>query len=446
MRIFGRGIAVACLLGASPTFAEQPQFSGERIKADVSFLADDLLEGRLTGTRGYELAARFVANRFAMLSLTPGNNGSWFQQVPFAEAKRREDAPSYIRIGGAEFRNGEDVVMFPSNAFLDQSIDAEVVFVGYGLEAPELGLNDYAGRDVRGKIAIALSGFPPGSPSEMAAHLSSEKSRMAQEHGAIGLLTVTTPTREKVTPWEVYKTRFDNPSVNWIGNDGLPYLSAPKIQINGSLGPKAAAALFAGAKTPLPALLAASERKGARIKGFGLKPKLHIERHSVSQHITGPNVIGILRGGDPTLVDEYIVLSAHLDHLGIVKSKNGDSIANGATDNALGVSTMLEAARAFVDSGQRPRRSILFVALTGEEKGLLGAEYLANHPVVGNGKIVGLVNLDGPVLTYDFEDMIAFGAEHSTISHAVARATASEGVRLTPDPAPEQNYFVRSDH
>ena len=159
-----------------------------------------------------------------------------------------------------------------------------------------------------------------------------------------------------------------------------------------------------------------------------------------------PNVVGVLEGSDPKLKNEYIVLSAHLDHLGRVKAENGDDIANGAMDNAVGVATMLEVARAFTKNGTRPKRSILFAAVTGEEEGLLGAEYLAKHPVVGDGKVVGVVNLDMPIVTYDFEDVVAYGAEHSTISETVARAIASEGLKLSPDPAPEQVSFVRTDH
>jgi Zn-dependent M28 family amino/carboxypeptidase len=159
-----------------------------------------------------------------------------------------------------------------------------------------------------------------------------------------------------------------------------------------------------------------------------------------------PNVIGILPGSDPVLKNEYVVLSAHLDHVGTDPKRDGDKIFNGAMDNASGVATMLETARAFAESKQRLKRSILFVALAGEEMGLLGSSHLARNPVVGSGKVVADINLDMPILLYDFQDVIAFGGEHSTMGEITARAGASMGVSVTPDPMPEEQFFERSDH
>jgi Zn-dependent M28 family amino/carboxypeptidase len=159
-----------------------------------------------------------------------------------------------------------------------------------------------------------------------------------------------------------------------------------------------------------------------------------------------PNVIGVLPGSDPVLKNEYVVLSAHLDHVGMDPLRAGDKIYNGAMDNASGVATMLETARAFAESKQRPKRSILFVALAGEESGLLGSSYLARNPVVGAGKVVADVNLDMPILLYDFQDVIAFGGEHSTMGEITERAGASMGVSVSPDPMPEEDFFERSDH
>ena len=443
-------LAVAFLLSASCVAAAQagsePDFSPDRIKADVTFLADDLLEGRGTGSKGYELAARFVASRFMALGLQPGNKGSWYQQVPFAESSLKASAQSFIRVGGTRFQNGIDVLLYPSPQHTEQAIAGDAVFIGYGLDAPDQGFDDYAGLDVRGKIVVALYGFPPGSPSELAAHLNSDKARMAQERGAIGLITIVTPTYEKIVPWEEMRNRMRRPAYAWVHPDGTPYSVAPKLPLTGTLGPKAAAALFAGGPRSLAAILEEASKPQARVKGFALKPKIAAERHSTVARITSPNVMGMLRGSDPKLADEYILLTAHLDAIGSVDAVNGDTIVNGAMDNASGIATMLEAARAFVVTGTRPRRSIMFVGLTAEERGLLGASYLAKNPVLGDGRIVGLVNLDMPVLTYDFQDVVAFGAEHSTIGSAVARAAATAGLRLSPDPEPEQGLFTRTDH
>ena len=453
-RIFSALISAALVIGGSSCSgvgqtgetAEQAQFSPERIRADITFLADDLLEGRGNGSRGYEIAARFVAARFGALGLTPGNKGNWFQRVRFAESKLRPDAPAYLQIGDRRFAHGEDILLSATALYPDQQISGDAVFVGYGLDSPAQGFDDYAGLDVRGKIVVALWGFPPGSPSEMAAHLNSEKTRMAQDRGALGLISIHTPTQEKVSPWETRRKGAMRPSHAWVGPDGRPYSAAPNLPLTGSLGRPAAEALFANAAVPLATVIAQSEKQGGRPKGFPLASKISAERHSLVTPIASPNVMGILKGSDPTLANEYILLTAHLDAIGLVEPENGDAIVNGAMDNASGIATMLEVARAFKESGTRPKRSIMFVALAGEEKGLLGASYLAKNPVLGDGRIVGLVNLDMPMLTYDFQDVVAFGAEHSTIGGAVSRAIASANVKLTPDPEPEQVLFTRTDH
>ncbi len=449
MRLGFAAITAAILLTSASAGAQQaaePSFSGERIKADISFLADDLLEGRDAGTRGYDLAARYVASQFQAIGLQPGNNGSWFQQVPLARASLAANAPARLHVGDRSFVNGSEVVFGANPLFGAQDFAADAVFVGYGLDDPAQGFNDYAGVDVRGKIAVALWGFPPGSPSEVAAHLVSEKSRMAQARGAIGLINIVTPTLERIFPWKQQQPYATRPTLRWVGTDGQPFLAAPKLQIEGRITPAAAEGLFAGAPRSLQSLLADSGKTGVKPKGFALKQRIRVERTNAIEKITSPNVVAVLPGSDPALAGETIAVIGHLDHDGIVAPVNGDSIMNGAMDNAAGIATMLEAARAFVQSGVRPKRTILFAAVTAEEDGLLGADYLARHPLAGAGKVVGVVNLDMPILTYNFEDVIGFGAEHSTIGPAVRRAIASAGVALSPDPFPEEVSFVRSDH
>jgi Zn-dependent M28 family amino/carboxypeptidase len=218
------------------------------------------------------------------------------------------------------------------------------------------------------------------------------------------------------------------------------------VQIGAYLDEAAAKPLFAGADTPVAQLFAAAAVPNARIKGFALKQRATLARTSKVKAYRSPNVIGLLRGSDPALADQYVVLSAHLDHVGVDPHLPGDKIHNGAMDNAAGVATMLEAARAFATAKTRPKRSILFVALTAEEDGLLGSSYLAQHPVTGSGLLVADVNLDMPILLYDFQDVIAFGGEHSTMGEIVARAGARMGVTVSPDPMPEEQFFERSDH
>jgi hypothetical protein len=436
--------AAALLAGAAPVFGQN--FSAERIKSDVGFLADDRLEGRGTGTRGHELAALYVAERFAALGLTPGNGSSWYQSIPFVSSGLDPAKPSALTINGQRFANLEHVLVSSHNA--REAIDetAPVVFVGYGLQDAKLGLDDYRGLDVRGKVVACLWGTPKGLPSEVAAALQDKKTEMAVQKGAIGVLTIETPALQSVFPWPRIVENSVLPKMRWVHRDGKVEDPTGSLRLSALIDPSATDALFAGSPGGNGKLKAIMADPAARPKGYALPARIRLERFSKINKVSSPNVIGFLPGSDPALAKEVIILSAHLDHLGIKQGNGGDRIYNGAMDNAAGVATMLEVARAFADSPQRPRRSIAFVALTGEEKGLLGSEYLAEYPLPDGYRPVGNVNLDEPMLTYDFTDVIAFGAEHSTIGKTVERAGKQMGVALSPDPAPEQNSFVRSDH
>ena len=443
-----RRTVLALLLAATagPIAAQtaDPVIRPEEMRAHVEFLADDLLEGRDMGTRGYDIAAAYVASRFDGFGLKPGNGDSWYQVIPFQRARIDPAKPAGIAIGGVDFANGGDVAIVPDGRFQDQALSGGAVFAGYGLDAPKQGQDDYRGLDVRGKFVVILSGVPKGLPSELAASLSREKSRMAAARGAIGLLTIPTADALKQQPWERMRVNIGAPRQRLVEPDGQPYLAAPGIRATASLTGKAAAALFAGSGTTLDAVLNAK----ARPKGRPLRAPIAFRQSSLVETSTSANVIGVLPGSDPKLRGEYVLLTAHLDHLGIsANAKGADKINNGAMDNAAGVATMLEAARAFVASGVRPKRSVMFVALTAEEKGLLGSDYLARHPVVPRGgSVVANVNLDMPILLYKLDDVVAFGAEQSTIGRHVARAAAATGLSLSPDFMPEENVFVRSDH
>jgi hypothetical protein len=247
-------------------------------------------------------------------------------------------------------------------------------------------------------------------------------------------------------PFERLVASSSRPSTTWIGTDGRPF-SGSGLRFTATVEGDAAAALFQGSRRTLDQLQNEVARGGRRPRGFALTQRLRVERAAAdAARFTSANVVGILPGSDPALANEYVLLMAHLDGLGIREGGDGDRIRNGAMDNATGIATLIEVARQMTRDGSRPRRPILIAAVTAEEKGLLGAEYLARHPVVGNGRVVSVVNLDMPILTYDFQDVIAFGAEHSTMGPIVARAAARMNVALSPDPLPHENLFVRSDH
>ncbi len=453
---FASSVLALSLLSPAVLAADgwEPVFTPEGLRAHVAFLSDDLLEGRDTGSRGHEIAARYVATRFEAFGLKPaGDDGGWYQTITFQETDHGA-TPGTVTISGS---GGEKTWAHATDVFvvlnpLEPTFDvaAPLVFVGYGIEDARTSLDDYRGLDVKGKIVVALSGFPKGMPSEVGAHLSAVKEQAAERHGAIGMVVIDTLQSLKASPWE--RRQFARlPRFTWVGPDGRPFVEAPGIRAGASLNTPAAEAVFAGAARALVTILKESEKNGGKPKGFALKTSIRIRIAATGRRVTSPNVAAILPGSDPALAGEVVVLSAHLDHLANARAKTGDApgadrINNGALDNAAGIATMLEVARAVASAPTRPRRSILFLASTGEEKGLLGADYFARHPTVPIEKIVGNVDLDMPVLLYPFTDVIAFGADHSTLGAIVAAAVAPMGIALSKDPMPEEGIFVRSDH
>ena len=436
-------VATPLILAAAD--APEAAITPEAMRAHIEFLADDALEGRETGTRGHEIAANYVASRFLALGLSPANKDGWFQKVPFAGALL-DEAKSGFTIAGQSFANRKEVLFGPARNDGTDSQQAQVVFVGYGIDDPKAGQNDYAGLNVKGKVVAVLTGFPKGMRSDVGAHYGRSKAKMAQARGAIGVITIRTLERERTRPWTREIEGPIHPTLNWAQADGSGFTETPAIQFGVTLHDKAAAALFSGAPTTLEAVLATADKVGGRPKGFALKPAVTLNRTTTMSRVTSPNVIGMLPGSDPKLAGEYVLLMGHLDHTGVDPAKEGDKIFNGAMDNASGIAAMLEAARALAYAPTRPRRSILFAAVTAEERGLLGSDYLSRHSVVPGGKVVSVVNLDMPILLYDFQDVIAFGAEHSTMGPAVARAAQKMGLSLSPDPLPSEGLFTRSDH
>ncbi|KMS54053.1 M28 family metallopeptidase [Sphingobium cupriresistens] len=435
--------------------AADPVFTPAAMRAHVEFLADDLLQGRDTGSEGHEIAARYVASQFDGLGLKPaGDNGSWLQRITFQKTEF-DKTPATLTVtgpaGAKSFTHAGDVIVGINADQPHLDVTAPLVFVGYGLENARLGLNDYAGLDVKGKIVVTLRGYPKGLPSEEGAHLSATKGKIAESHGAIGMIAFNTLQSAKARPWARMVQFADEPDFTWVSPEGVPFNAAPGLRASAMLNDPAAQAVFSGAPTTIAAIRKTADKPGGKPKGFALKTGVTIKADTVSQRVTSPNVVAILPGSDPKLKDEYVVLSAHLDHIGVSAAKPGDApdkdrINNGALDNGAGIATMLEVARAMAEAPDKPRRSIIFLASTAEEKGLLGADYYARHPSVPVRQIVGNVDLDMPLLLYPFTDLIAFGADHSTLGPIVAKAVAPMGVTLAADPMPQETIFVRSDH
>lgn len=443
--------AVGSPAAAVSASEEQDLLLQQRIEAHITFLADDLLRGRQTGTVGYDIAAAYVASHFRQLGLLPAGSGdSYYQPVPLRRAWLTPDSATLrLERDGetTEFSFVEDFYMGPAKSRPNSAVEAEMVFAGYGIKAPELDYDDYEGLDVSGKIIVVLRGQPKSFPSEEGAHFSSgrEIAKNAVALGAVGIVSIHTPSREKRFAWERVKDIVGTPSMGWLDENGEVFADFSQLEVSASLHHSAAAQLFDGAPETLDTLIARDEA-GEDLDGFPLRGRLHMRRASKLEDISSRNVAALIEGSDPFVRDEYLVYTAHLDHIGELAGEgHEDGINNGALDNASGIAVMLETARLFAGR-EAPRRSVLFLAVTAEEKGLVGSEYFAHHPSVPVENMAAVINLDMPVLLYDFGDVIAFGAEHSTIQAAVQTAANESGIKLTPDPFPEQNIFVRSDH
>lgn len=452
MRILLAVTASAVALGACTTTQpgtapEAPQTGAAvqsiragAVEAHIRFLADDLMEGREAGERGYDLAANYVEAQYRLLGLQPGGFEGYRAEVPLQTVVAQAEGARF-EIDGAPLTPGDDFIVTPSPYHDESDVTAEAVFAGYGIIAPELGLNDYDGLDVAGKIVVILAGVPDGAPSDIAAHLNNSGTRtaFAAEAGAAGVVIIPA---EGLTRWsyERVAARAAQPSMTVAPGGGLEAL-----QVTAMMSEAAAARLFDEAPQPFSAVVAAA-RAGEPIPAFELGKTVTLAQQTSRETVYDDNVVGVLPGSDPALAGEPVIVTAHLDHIGICRLEEAeDRICNGALDNASGTSIMLETARA-LSEGPALRRPVVFVALAAEEKGLLGAAHIAANPTPAMEGMVANVNLDMPVIRYRFSDMIAFGAEHSSLGPLAEAAAARRGVALTPDPLPEQALFTRSDH
>ena len=439
-------VALVATVAAAPADTD---FSAERFKAHVTFLADDLLEGREAGTRGHEIAAKYIAAQFESFGLKPGgDDGTYFKKVDLLESALSAPAPTLsitTPAGAKPFKQGVTAMIGGPIGGGSVRVRAPLVFVGYGMTDKAMGYDDYVGLDVRGKIVVVLLGSPKGMDSEIGAHLMHEQPRSAAEHGAAAVLRVPTRLMSTVLPWDKVVQYLGDPVTTWVRKDGTPDDPTYGLKASAMLEPNAAASLFDGAGITLTQILDEADKEGGRPKGRNLKSTAEISVSTKVRRYSSPDVIGVIEGSDPKLKDEYVALMGHADHIGIKRTGKGDRINNGALDNAAGTATLLEVARVLTAT-TRPRRSVLIVANTAEEKGLLGAEYFAHYPTVPIEKITAAIDLDMPLITYEFTDVIAYGATHSTLQDTFKQAGAAMKVKLSPDPMPEQAVFVRSDH
>lgn len=411
--------------------------------AHVQFLADDKLAGRATGSEGYREAAEYVAGQFKSAGLKPAGTQGYFQPVKFRSRQIVEEKSrlALIRDGKSkDLKLGTDAY-FSLRSEPDKLVEAPAVFVGYGLQIPEMKIDDLAGVDLRGKIAVCLSGAPKRVPAPLAAHYqsASERWKRLKAAGAIGSAAFTNPKHSDI-PWARAKLARLLPSMS-LADPKLVDAAGQRIAI--AINPEHADAWFDGTGHTASKLLALDDAQRPLPK-FPLKVQVRAEPVFQVEEVVSPNVAAIVPGNDPKLKDEYVVLSAHLDHLGRNKTLPGDGIYNGAIDNASGIASILEIGKQIAEK-KTNRRSLLLVAVTGEEKGLLGSKYFANYPTVKPESIVANINLDMYLPLIPLKSVTAYGAQESTLGPEFEKIAGKFGVKVIPDREPERNLFIRSD-
>ncbi len=422
----------------------------EALRAHTEFLADDALEGRGTGTRGHDLAVKYLRAQFEALGLRGGaQDDGFFQQVPFRRAEVETAATSFSLEGKGQTGNlvyGTDFGLQDTHASQECDFSGPIVFAGFGVSAKELDYDDYDGLDVEGKVVAILKEAPASFPTTLRAYYSDHEVKRANAaaHGAAGVIELRTPNDEKRVPWQLW---LDDWAISgrWLDADGQPHGLNDRIRFWATLSRSGAEELLAGESHSLDELFQAAAGQ-TKFPAFALEKKVTVRYKSRHVPAESANVIALLEGMDAELKNEYIVLSSHVDHLGIGPEIDGDNIYNGAWDNAVGCAVLVEVARAFGAAGVKPRRSILFLATTGEEAGFLGSDYFVWHPPVPAERIVADINVDGGGASlFPIQDVVLYGQEHTSLGSVARQAAAEAGLEVTLDPWPEEVMFIRQD-
>lgn len=424
--------------------AERPEF--RRWMAHVRYLASDAMRGRDTGSPEHLEAARYVAAQFKALGLLPGApDGSFLQPVSFVTRRVRESECALGLVFGDRVERlelGKDATL---SMAIDQadSIEAPLVFIGYGISVPEQGYDDLARVDLKGKVAVYIHGGPASvtEPRRSQAQFAGERWARLREKGAIGLISIRNPRRTDGSSWEESAAQRFKPGMS-LAEPALDERQGQRISLN--LNALTAHPWFAESGHRLGDLLALADSSAA-MPTFPLAARVRAKVRYDRDVVTSHNVIARLPGRDPKLADEYVVLTGHLDHLGVGAPVAGDSVFNGAMDNASGVAELIEVARALAPRARRPMRSLLFVIVTGEEKGLFGSYYYTIRPTVPLKKIAANINLDMVLPIVPLKNLVIHGINESTLGEMAKRQAQESGIAVLRDPEPWRNLFIRSD-
>ena len=433
--------AAACV---GPPTANRPP-AAQQWWTDVQQLASDAAQGRRTGTEGHRKAVQYVVDQFKQVGAEPAGTDGFLQPIQFESRTLLEDKSRLQISRGSQMlplRFGTELIAFPVGE-PGQRVEAEMIFVGYGLTIPEYNHDDFAGLDVRGKVVVSLAGAPSNVPGAVAAHYSSLDAQIANlgRLGAIGNLVIMNPRLEEV-PWaRMSSTRTQLSSVMDLAERDLSAFAGGR-QV-GALVNHEHGATVLGITSERMSEILELDRTRRPLPKFAISGQLSGTISYERSRITSENVVAVLPGSDPILRSEYVLLSAHLDHMGVADPVNGDAIYNGAMDNASGVAALLEVARKL--RGERIRRSILLLACTGEEMGLLGSRYFAKRPTVSIESIVANINLDMFLPIIPLHMVRGYGIGESDLAAQLATAANDLGVKVQDDPEPERNIFIRSD-
>ncbi len=411
--------------------------------ADISAIASDANEGRQTGSPGYDRAAAYVVSRFTALGLKPLGVDGYRQPVAFEQQVVDQAASSAALTGPAggvePLKVGEDMLISGRGGPAPTTVDAPLVFIGYGLHLPRQGHDDLAGVDLRGKIAVVVSGGPGDIPGPVKASNRAERGQFLAAAGAVGLISLTTPKQIEI-PWARQKLLSSQASM-YLAGAGLR--ETPNGFFMAAVDPEQGERLFKGSGHSFAELSALADASGP-VPTFPLPLRLKASVSSARQPVQSPNLVAVLPGSDARLKAEYVVVSAHLDHIGVGAPINGDRIYNGAMDDASCVASVLDIARR-LSAGPRPRRSVIFLVVTAEEKGLLGSTYYATRPTVPRSAIVADLNFDMPLPLWPLKTVLAQGDHESTLGAEAQAVAAEQGLSLVADPLPDRNSFTRTD-
>jgi hypothetical protein len=432
--------AATVALSAQPHEPIDKSTAIDRWWAHVTFLADDAMRGRQTGSPEHKRAAEYVAEQFKKAGLRPGAGTSYLQPVPFVSRRVLEDTSRLTIV-----RDGrEQPIALGEQAMLNMRVDhapsteAPLVFAGHGLVVPEAKHDDLAGLDVKGRIVVLLTGFPSTIPGPLGSHYQSTRWQALRAAGAVGTINIQNPIGQDI-PWErQMPTRF-LPQMA-IADPAFDETAGQQLSV--TFNPAHAEMLFTGSGHTFAEIMALA-KAGTPLPRFSLQGAMRAVVAVERTPLMSDNVVGILPGTDAKLKDEYLVVTAHLDHLG-VDTGQGDNIYNGAMDNASGIATMIEtAAAAAAHNGFK--RSIAFVAVTAEEKGLLGSRYFAVKPTVPAPNVVANLNTDMFLPLFPLESVVAQGLEESDLAADLRAVAKASGIEALTDPEPERNAFTRSD-